>query len=244
MVRATRVWGLASAMIGGCMISACSRPARPDVAVGTLEVVEVDVGPLQPARALQVLVQEGDAVRVGDTLALFTTPTLASATAQADARAVAAREASRELARGARPGELNRAAAELRVTEADAERTAADLVRLEPLAAAGDVSRASLDAARAAARAAAGRRDAAREALRLLEAGARSERRVAAAAEARGAAAAVEGWRATASDLVLLSPVHGKLEPRRLAEWILRDHLPVRMQLQLHKLLWGEKPGH
>lgn len=43
---------------------------------------------------------------------------------------------------------------------------------------------------------------------------------------------------------LLMSPVHGKLEPRLLAEWILRDHLPVRMQLQLHKLLWGEKPGH
>jgi len=43
---------------------------------------------------------------------------------------------------------------------------------------------------------------------------------------------------------VLLSPVHGRLEPRQLAEWILRDRLPVRMQLQLHKLLWGEKPGH
>ncbi len=43
---------------------------------------------------------------------------------------------------------------------------------------------------------------------------------------------------------VLFSPVHGRLEPRRLAEWILRDGLPVRMQLQLHKLLWGEVPGH
>jgi 7-carboxy-7-deazaguanine synthase len=43
---------------------------------------------------------------------------------------------------------------------------------------------------------------------------------------------------------VLLSPVHGKLEPRRLAEWILRDRLPVRLQVQLHKLLWGEQPGH
>jgi 7-carboxy-7-deazaguanine synthase len=43
---------------------------------------------------------------------------------------------------------------------------------------------------------------------------------------------------------VLLSPVHGGLEPRRLAEWILRDRLPVRMQLQMHKLLWGETPGH
>lgn len=43
---------------------------------------------------------------------------------------------------------------------------------------------------------------------------------------------------------VLFSPVHGQLEPRRLAEWILRDRLPVRLQLQLHKLLWGEVPGH
>ena len=37
---------------------------------------------------------------------------------------------------------------------------------------------------------------------------------------------------------VLLSPVHGALEPDRLAEWILEDGLPVRLQLQLHKALW------
>jgi 7-carboxy-7-deazaguanine synthase len=42
---------------------------------------------------------------------------------------------------------------------------------------------------------------------------------------------------------VLLSPVWGKLAPRELAEWILADRLPVRMQVQLHKLLWGEMPG-
>lgn len=43
---------------------------------------------------------------------------------------------------------------------------------------------------------------------------------------------------------VLMSPVHGRLDPRQLAEWILRDRLPVRFQLQLHKQLWGDKPGH
>jgi len=43
---------------------------------------------------------------------------------------------------------------------------------------------------------------------------------------------------------VLFSPVYGKLAPRDLAEWILADRLPVRMQVQLHKLLWGEQPGH
>ncbi len=43
---------------------------------------------------------------------------------------------------------------------------------------------------------------------------------------------------------VLFSPVHGNLDPALLANWILRDQLPVRMQVQLHKLLWGEGPGH
>lgn len=43
---------------------------------------------------------------------------------------------------------------------------------------------------------------------------------------------------------VWFSPVHRRLEPRRLAEWILEDGLPVRLQLQLHKLLWGETAGH
>lgn len=43
---------------------------------------------------------------------------------------------------------------------------------------------------------------------------------------------------------VLLSPVYGQLDPTALAEWILQDRLPVRMQVQLHKLLWGEAPGH
>ena len=43
---------------------------------------------------------------------------------------------------------------------------------------------------------------------------------------------------------VLMSPVHGHLTPVMLAEWVLRDQLPVRMQIQMHKLLWGEGPGH
>jgi 7-carboxy-7-deazaguanine synthase len=42
---------------------------------------------------------------------------------------------------------------------------------------------------------------------------------------------------------VLLSPGWGRLEARQLAEWILEDRLDVRLQLQLHKLLWGEVPG-
>lgn len=43
---------------------------------------------------------------------------------------------------------------------------------------------------------------------------------------------------------VLFSPSYGELEPRQLAEWILADKVPVRMQMQLHKLLWQDAAGH
>jgi len=42
---------------------------------------------------------------------------------------------------------------------------------------------------------------------------------------------------------VLFSPAFGQVEPRELAEWILADRLPVRFQVQLHKLLWGDERG-
>jgi 7-carboxy-7-deazaguanine synthase len=37
---------------------------------------------------------------------------------------------------------------------------------------------------------------------------------------------------------VLMSPVHGVLEPRTLSEWMLADRLPARLQVQLHKYIW------
>jgi len=38
---------------------------------------------------------------------------------------------------------------------------------------------------------------------------------------------------------VLVSPVFGLLDPRQLADWVLADRLPVRVQLQLHKFIWA-----
>jgi 7-carboxy-7-deazaguanine synthase len=38
---------------------------------------------------------------------------------------------------------------------------------------------------------------------------------------------------------ILMSPVHGVLDPRTLSEWMLADHLPARLQLQLHKFIWS-----
>tara|TARA_B110000037_G_scaffold208926_1_gene257559 strand:- start:1171 stop:1812 length:642 start_codon:yes stop_codon:yes gene_type:complete len=43
--------------------------------------------------------------------------------------------------------------------------------------------------------------------------------------------------------LILFSPVFNDINPKDLAEWILKDQLPVRFQIQLHKIIWGEVPG-
>jgi 7-carboxy-7-deazaguanine synthase len=42
---------------------------------------------------------------------------------------------------------------------------------------------------------------------------------------------------------VLFSPVHGRLAPALLSHWVLEDRAPVRMQVQLHKMIWGEERG-
>ena len=42
---------------------------------------------------------------------------------------------------------------------------------------------------------------------------------------------------------ILFSPSFEQVESQDLAEWILKDQLPVRLQLQLHKIIWGQKPG-
>lgn len=55
----------------------------------------------------------------------------------------------------------------------------------------------------------------------------------------------VEQWRLheRVAD-VLFSPSFGQQDAKELAEWILRDRVPVRFQLQLHKLLWDDAAGH
>jgi 7-carboxy-7-deazaguanine synthase len=54
------------------------------------------------------------------------------------------------------------------------------------------------------------------------------------------AKACIAEYRLAQRCTVLLSPVQGQLDPTELAEWIVRDRLPVRFQLQLHKILWND----
>ncbi|RPI28345.1 MAG: radical SAM protein [Acidobacteria bacterium] len=53
----------------------------------------------------------------------------------------------------------------------------------------------------------------------------------------------VTGNKTLARHMVLFSAAWGRLSPAQLADWILEDRLPVRLQVQLHKILWGEKRG-
>lgn len=62
-------------------------------------------------------------------------------------------------------------------------------------------------------------------------------------ADYQWARAIIEQYKLINRAPVLLSPVNPGLKPGELAEWILRDALPVRMQVQLHKVLWGDAKG-
>ena len=53
----------------------------------------------------------------------------------------------------------------------------------------------------------------------------------------------IAGRRLAERCTVLLSPSHGQVEPAALAQWIVEDRLPVRFQMQLHKVLWGNVAG-
>lgn len=53
----------------------------------------------------------------------------------------------------------------------------------------------------------------------------------------------LQRWDLASRCEVLFSPVAGQMSATQLADWILRDRLDVRFQLQLHKLLWGNEPG-
>lgn len=59
----------------------------------------------------------------------------------------------------------------------------------------------------------------------------------------RWASAQIEQYGLLNRCTVLLSPVQGQLDPAQLASWIIRDRIPVRFQLQLHKILWHDARG-
>jgi HlyD family secretion protein len=169
-----------------------------------------------PARVERILVEEGAQVSPGDTLVVLRQTGLPQDIQQRRARVAAAEAELADLQRGARSPELDRAQAELRSATSEADRTAADSLRMARLLGAGGISQAEFDAAANAARVAGARRDAARDALRLLEAGARPDRISAARASVAAARAQLAMGEAAARELVLTAPVGGQVMARHV----------------------------
>jgi len=204
---------LAFVLIAACRTSAKSSAIQ---GTGTLELTEVDVSPLVVARVTKVFRQEGDRVRVGDQLMTLRQSALPSDIAARQAAADAAEAELRDLIAGPRASEIDAAEAAVRAAEAEALRTANDLERIAPLAGKGTVSKQEGDAARAAAHAAASRRDEAREQLRLVRAGSRPQAIAAARAQVASAKASVAGLQQTARDLTLTASVSGTVLSRHV----------------------------
>jgi len=189
-------------------LAACSRaPSNQVTADGTIELTQVDVAPYVPGRVVLVRVEEGASVHRGDTLVILAQSALPADIEQRRGRVTAAEAKLRDLQAGARPAEIDRAEAELRSVTAEAERAERERARLEPLAAAATISRSQYDAAVTAAHAAAARRDAAAEALRLLREGSRPAQIAGARAELETARGALAAGQATEGDLVLTAPL-------------------------------------
>ncbi len=192
------------------LLSACSRGARDSVvATGTLEVVEIDVAPLVPGRVVRVLVDDGDSVRAGDTLAILAQPESHAVIEQSRAQVEASRASLSEVENGPRAAEIRRAEAELNAAAPEVTRTTKDLERARALARTGSIPLQQRDAAEAAARQAIARRDAARQSLVLLRQGSRPERIAGARAQVAGAQAGLSGAVASVADLTLTAPVAG-----------------------------------
>lgn len=196
------------AAVLGCGVVAC---ADDDglVVRGWVEGREVDVAPLAGGRLLSVLVDEGDTVAIGDTVAVLSRDATLAEAEVARGRAEAAAARLLELERGARAEDIASAEAELAAAEAELVRVRRELVRVESLDSLDLTSQQALDDARTLTLRAAARRDVAREALRRLRRGARPEQLEAARAELNAARAALSGAESVAGELVLVSPVSG-----------------------------------
>lgn len=190
------------------------RETTDNSASGTIEFTQTDVAGTVPARIERILVEEGAAVKAGDTLVILSQTGVPPDIEQRRARVAAAEAELQDLLRGARPAELERARADLRSAASEAERTAADSVRSARLLTAGGISQSAFDASANVARVAGARRDAAVEALRLLEAGARTDRVSAARAAVAAARAQLASGVAIAGDLVLTAPGDGQVLAR------------------------------
>jgi HlyD family secretion protein len=178
-------------------------------ASGIIEMDEVDVASLEGGRIVRLLVDEGDAVDAGDTLAVLHRAELA---AQVEAQAATAGRAaaqSHEVTAGPRAEEIRIARADLAQANAQLDLAEKELARAEELLRGNVIPQADVDRARSERDAAIARRDALQQKLTLLEAGSRREEVTAAREAATAARAQLQALRSREGELLLTAPVRG-----------------------------------
>lgn len=197
---------LALALLGG---AGCSRDEGWVEGSGTVEMDEVDVASLVGGRTQTLTVDEGDTVRLGDTLVVLAHGEIAGDVEARAAEEERAQALYRDQQRGPRAAERRTARAE-RDAAATALRLAeSELRRVLGLAERQLVSEAEVDRARAARDEAAARLAAADERLALLEEGYRRGQVAAAREAAEAARGELRSSRARARELVLTAPIDG-----------------------------------
>jgi len=178
-------------------------------ASGMIEMDETDVASHVGGRVVQLFVNEGDAVRAGDTLAILDRGELTGQVRAQHAEAQRAAAEARVVQVGPRVQEIQRARADLAVAESQLTLAEHDLDRAQKLVAGQVIAQAEYDRAKSARDAAAARRNAERESLRLLEAGSRKEEITASKETAAAALAQFAASQSQLNELILIAPRTG-----------------------------------
>jgi HlyD family secretion protein len=186
------------------------------VLYGNVDIRQVQLAFNGSERIASLLAQEGDRVRPGQLLGRLDTRRLELAVANAAAQAQAQAEVLARLEAGTRPEEIRQDRANLEAAEVEARNAARTARRLHDLSAKNLASREQADDARAAADAAAARRDAAAQALALALAGSRKEDIAAARATLDSLQAQLGLVRRSLADAELYAPAKGIVQDRLL----------------------------
>ncbi len=200
---------LAAAILFPGALGGCSRSDRGVRGSGTIELNEVDVSSLVGGRVSRVLVEEGDSVDAGDTVAVLAHGEIAAGVLEQEAQAERARALARDQELGPRAEERRAARAEHDAAEATLKLAENELSRVRSLFQKQLISQSELDRAQAQRDEAAARRDAAAQRYRLLDAGYRRQVVAAAKDAAEAARAVLQSARSKARELVLTAPISG-----------------------------------
>jgi len=206
------------AVIGAVVSWLALRPAGGAAglieASGTVEATEADLGFQAGGRVEQILFREGDAVPAGAVVARLDAAELRARLAQAQAAEAAAGALLEQLEHGARPEELQQARAVADVARERLEDARRNQERTRKLYEGGAASREQMDQVTTAMQVAAAQDQQARDALRLVQAGPRSEQIDAQRAGARQAGATVAQARAALDNAVIRAPFAGVVTVR------------------------------